>query len=133
LRDKDNLGLLATLGISQGQFPVINIPGRELEHLVDSHPAAGHQSQQQAVSRFHSPEDDLIDDLLFENRPMGDLGRSEQLPEHRGAAGVFKIGIDSISNQVEEGRECSVARPLGRLFGPFGTLPKNDKTSSSLQ
>jgi hypothetical protein len=96
LRDEDDLRLLAAFGISQNQFPVFNIPGRKLEHLADSHPAAGHEFQQQAVSRFHGPEDDLIDDFLFKNRPVGDFGRSEELPEHRGAAGIFNAGIDGI-------------------------------------
>jgi len=96
LGDKDDLGLLTTFGISEDEFPAINIPGTKLEHLADSHPAAGHEFQQQAVSRFHGPEDDLVDDFLFENRPMGDFGRPEKLPEHRGAAGVFNTGIDSV-------------------------------------
>jgi len=132
LWDKDDLCLLAAFGISQDQFPVINIPGPKLKHLADSHPAPGHEFQQQAVSRFHGPEDDLIDDFLFENRPMGDFGRPEKLPEHRGAVGIFNTGIDSIFDQIEEGQEYGIAGSLGGPFGPFGTPLRNDRTSSEL-
>jgi hypothetical protein len=103
LRDENHLELLATFGVPDDQFSAINIPWREIEHLADSHPTTGHKFQHETVSGFHRPENDFVNNLLFKNAPMNDLGRFEHLPEHRGATGILKFWIDGVSDEIEEG------------------------------
>jgi hypothetical protein len=102
LRDKDHFELLATFGIPDDQFPAINIPRRQIEHLADPHPSTGHQFQHKTVSGFDCSENEFVDNLLFQNSPLNNLGRLEQFPQHWDAAWIFKLGIESIFDEIKE-------------------------------
>jgi hypothetical protein len=79
-----------------------NIPWREVEHFADSHATTGHELQHETVPGFHCSENDFVNNLLFQNGPMNDLGRFEHFPEHRGAARILKLWIAGVSDEIEE-------------------------------
>ena len=95
--------LFAAFGVPEGQFPVVDIPGPQLQDLAYSHTASGHQFQHETVSRFDRCEDDFINDIFFDDLPRNDWPCPEHLPEHRAVAGTAKICIDIGSDEVEEG------------------------------
>ena len=49
------------------QLSLLNIRGSEFQHFADSHSTPGHQFQDKSVSWPVCPEDDFIDDVLFNN------------------------------------------------------------------
>jgi len=102
LSDENGLELLATFGVPDDQFSAINIPWREIEHLANSHPTTGHEFQHETVPGFPCSENDFVNNLLFQNGPMNDLGRFEDFPEHRGTTRILKFWIAGVSDEIEE-------------------------------
>jgi hypothetical protein len=113
LRDKNDLGFIATFGIPEDQFSTVNILGDKFEHLTDSHAPTGHKLQHETVSWIRCSENDFVNNLLFQNSPMGNFGRFKQFPEHRGAARIFKFRIDGILDEIKEGCQAGIAGSLG--------------------
>lgn len=69
LGDKNNLMLFTTLWASEGELPVFNISGGQLQNLTDPHPTPSHEFENQSVSWF---------DGAFDNGDLADaktLGR----------------------------------------------------------
>lgn len=71
LGQESNLRFLPTFWVADGNLSFLNIPGLELEDLTDTHAAACHKFEHQAVSWTSRPEDDLIDDILFQDLERG--------------------------------------------------------------
>ena len=75
--------LSAAFRLLQRQLSVLEVIGCELEHLPDPHTPSGHQFQDQPVSDFARPEDDLVNGVLFNDVPVGGNLRAEQFAQHR--------------------------------------------------
>jgi hypothetical protein len=88
-----------------------------LQDLADPHSAPSHQFKHQSVSGFDRAKDDFIHDFLFENSPAGESRRSIELFQHRSIAWASEIGIEVLSDEVEERGQLGVAGPFGCLFG----------------
>ena len=73
----------------------------------------GEPAGRSPVPWFQGPEDDLVYSFLLKNSPRWELGSLEQLPEHGRAAGVFKLGLDGVLDEVEKRSEAAIAGSLG--------------------
>jgi len=61
LWDEYMLPLFAAFGVSERQFPLIDVHGSQFQDLSHSHSTPGHQFQDEPVSGFDRCEDDFID------------------------------------------------------------------------
>jgi hypothetical protein len=71
LGQESNLRFLPAFGISDDNLSFLNIPGLELQDLADTHAAPCHKFEHQPVSWTPGPENDLIDDILFQDLELG--------------------------------------------------------------
>ena len=71
--------LFAAFGVPERQFPVMDIYGHEFQNLAHSHPASGHQLQNDAISWFDCCENDFVDHVFFDDLPGNDGSCSEHL------------------------------------------------------
>ena len=67
LRNKDDLFLFATFGISEHRLSVVNISGGDFQDLAYSHATTGHEFKHEPVSWIFGSQDDLINNLFFQN------------------------------------------------------------------
>ena len=88
LWNEHRLTFLAAFGPPENQLSFLNISGRELKHLTDPHPTAGHEFHDQAVPGSLCLEDDFINLFLFQDARKGIPGVPIQFPNHRNIAGV---------------------------------------------
>ncbi len=117
LGDENNLTLFATLWASEGKFPVFDISRGQLQNLTNSHPTSGHQFKNQPVPGFDGTKDGLIHYFLFQNIPAGESWGSIELFQHRSTARASEIGIEVLSDEIEERGQLGIPSPFGCLFG----------------
>jgi hypothetical protein len=75
-----------------------------------------HELQHETVSHLDGPRDDLVDNVLLVDLPLGQLSRPEKLLQHGGIAGVLELWVQVVTDEVKEGLETGVAGVLGELF-----------------
>lgn len=63
------------------------------------------------------PEDDFIDDILFQDLELCWLTGPEQLSQRWIVTGILNVGIKGIFHEIEKGRQEGEAEFLGVLFG----------------
>ena len=88
-----------------------------MEDFTDPHRTPSHQLKHQSVSGFDRAKDDLIHDFLFEDGPSDESRRTIELFQHRSIAWTPEIGIEILSDEIEERSELGVPGPFGCLFG----------------
>ena len=88
-----------------------------MQDLADPHPAPSHQFKTQPVPGFNRAKDDFVHRFLFKNGPAGKARRSIELFQHRGIAWASEIGIEVLSDEIEERGQLGVAGSFGCLFG----------------
>jgi len=103
LGQESTLQFLPTFGVTDDNLSFLNIPGLELEDLTDPHAAACHELQHQPISCISCPENDLIDQILFEDLERGWFAGSEQLSKCWIVTWIFVFGIDGIFDIIEKG------------------------------
>ncbi len=101
----------------EGEFPVFDIGGGQLQNLTDSHPTPGHQLKNQTIPGFDGTKDVLIHNFFFQNVPAGESGSSIELLQHRSVTGASEIRIEVFDDEVEEGGQLGVPGLLSYLFG----------------
>jgi hypothetical protein len=111
--DEDRFRALTALGISDGEFLVVDIDGKELYDFTYPHASPGHQFQHQTVSYFSCPEDNLVDGLFLMDLPASEFHRPKKFPQHRSVTWVWEQGIQVITDEVEKGFEVEIAGVLG--------------------
>ena len=116
LGDEDHLSGFSTLGILDGKFLFIHIHGNELQDFANPHATPGHKFKHETVPRPGGPEDDLADDNLFVDLPLGLLSRSENLFQHGGVAGVPELCVQIVADEVKESLEIGVTGVFGELL-----------------
>jgi hypothetical protein len=82
LGNEHDLMFPPALGLSQIQLAVLKVTDGELQHLTNTHAPSGHQFQDQTVSDFSRPENDLVNGILFDDVPVCGDFRSKQFPQH---------------------------------------------------
>jgi hypothetical protein len=102
LRKEDRLSFSPAFRISNDDFSILNIHWGELENLTDPHAAASHEFEHDPIPRILRPKYDFIDHIFFQNFELGDLPCFEQLSQRVIVAGILKIRIDRILDEVEE-------------------------------
>ena len=105
LGQKGDLRLFSAFWIPDDSLPVFDILGCEFENLADTHAAPCHKFEHQAVSWTPGPEDDLIDDVFFNNFELGWLPCPEKLSEGRIITWILEIRIDRIFDEIEKGSQ----------------------------
>ena len=113
LGDENNLTLFTTLWASEGEFPVFDIGGGQLQNLTDPHPTPGHEFKNQSVSWFDGAKDGLIHYFLFQDVPAGESWGSIEFLQHRGVTGASETGIEVFDDEVEEGGQLGVPGLFG--------------------
>ena len=121
-RNEHDFILPAALGADQKQFAVLEIHHSEFEHFPDPHAAPGHKFKHQPVSYVVSQEDNLINNIFFQDTPVPALGVPERLSQNRGIAGIYERGIIRVLDKIEEGFKQGILEMLGRLFLAFCVL-----------
>jgi len=127
LRYEDDFHFSATFWGLDEQFPVIDIFHLELKHLSDPHTAPGHEFQNKSISWIFTPENDLVDDILFEDCPLAASAGSERLGQNRCVAWIREGEVDVVSDEIEERLEDGVLESLGGLLLPIGTSGQEGK------
>ena len=102
LWDEDNFSFLAALGGSESELSILNITGNQFQYLADPHPTPGHQLKDQPVPGFDGAENDFVNHFLFQDGPADWSRGSIQLLQHRGIAWASEIGIEVLSDEIEE-------------------------------
>ena len=120
LRDVYDLGFPATFRLRQGDFSVLDINRSDLQHLPDSHTALGHQFHHKPVPWIGCPENDLINQVLFNDFPLFRPAGPEYFPQNRRIAGILDLKVDGVADVIEEGLEARIAVSFGGLFGALG-------------
>jgi hypothetical protein len=120
LRDVYDLGFSATFWLRQCDFAVFDINRSDLQHLPDSHAALGHQFHHEPVTWIGGSENDLINQVFFNDFPLLRTAGPEHFPQYRRVAGILDLKVDGISDVIEEGLEARIAVSFGGLFGSFG-------------
>ena len=67
-----------------------------------------------------SSENDFVNRILFQDKPLAALGDSKCLLQHRIFAGIDKRWIRRVFDEIEEGLKKGVFETLGGLFLPLG-------------
>lgn len=116
LRDEDYLPFSPAFLCPDEQFPIIDIFHLELEHLSDPHTAPGHEFQNKSIARIFAPENHLVNDILFEYRPLAASAGPERLGQNRRVAWIREGEIDVVSDEIEERLEDGVLEALGGLL-----------------
>jgi hypothetical protein len=101
LRNEHHLMLPAAFGPRNISFR----PWRSLAVSLSTSPIRfppGHQSQDQPVTNFGRPENDLVHSILFEDVPIGGDFWMERLPHHRRIAGILKIRAQVVVHEIEK-------------------------------
>lgn len=102
-RNEDNFCLFAAFRISNDEFSALDISGRQVQYLTDSHPSPGHEFEHQTISRVGGSEDDLVDNFLFNGVPVINLRRSEEFLYHGCVAGILQAVIKAFPDEIEKG------------------------------
>ena len=89
-------------GLPEDQFAILNVIHGEFQHLTDPHASPGHQFKHQPVADFDCPKNDLINGFLFDDFPSGDHSFPRQLADHRCIAGIPRVGIDVVFDEIEK-------------------------------
>jgi hypothetical protein len=76
----------------------------DLEYLSDTHPAAGHQFQNQSVAGFGCPKNDFINGVLFDDFPSGYYPLFIEFSDHGYIARIGQARLYVVSYEIEEGR-----------------------------
>lgn len=71
LGQEGDLRFFAAFWVSDYNLPVFDIVWFEFQDLADTHAAPCHKFEHQAVSWTPCPENDLIDDILFQDFELG--------------------------------------------------------------
>ena len=100
---------LPLLGSLRCQLSFIHVGRGQFEDFPDPHSPSGHQFQNQSISRFERSENDFIQDLLFQDFPLGDFRNLEEFSHHRVVAGVLQGGFVIVLDEIEEGAEVGIA------------------------
>ena len=122
VREKDHLGALAALGLPDEGLAVFDIVGRKLQDLPDAHAPAGHELQHEPIALVRRPEDDLVNDVLFQDLGLAELLAAEHLTQSLVVAGILKFRFEGVSDEIEEGRQKREPQSLCGRFGPRGQL-----------
>jgi hypothetical protein len=94
------LGLFSALGISNDSLPVFDIFGCDFENLADPHARAGHEFENEAIPGIGRSEDDLINDVFFNNLKLDWLPCPEKLSEGRIIAWFPEFRIDRVMDEI---------------------------------
>jgi len=113
---KNYLCAFSAFGVPDSQLLIIHIQGGKLQDLPHPHATSGHEFQHEAVAHFGGSENDLVNDFLFMDLPLGQLSRSKELFQHGGFTGILELSVQIIADKVKEGLEIGVARVLGELL-----------------
>jgi hypothetical protein len=117
LGQESNLGFLAAFGVSDYNLPVFDIVWSEFQDLADTHAAPCHKFEHQAVSWISSSENDLIDDILFQDLELGWFAGFEQFTKGGIITWVLEIRIDRIFDEIEKGSQKGESQFLCALLG----------------
>jgi len=102
LRNEYMLTSFSTFGVLERKLPVLYISRSQFQHFSDSHPTPGHQFQDESVSWLVCPEDDFIDDVLFNNFPRGNGFCLEHFTQNWSGTWVVEIWVDVGCDEVEK-------------------------------
>ena len=102
------------------QFSILNIIERQFQHLTYSHPTPGHEFKDQSISNFGCSENNLIHSFFFNDIPTNGNFRPEQFTHHRHIAGVLKIQIKVVCQEIEKRGKMGKSHPFGLWFSAFG-------------
>ena len=122
LRDVYDLGFPATFRLRQCDFSVLDINRPDLQYLPDSHTTLCHQFHHKPVSRIGCSENDLINQVLFDDFPLFRPAGPEYFPQNRRVAGILNLKVNGVADVIEEGLEAGVAVSFRGLFGTLGEL-----------
>ena len=103
LGQEGDLRLFSAFWIPNDSLPVFDILRCEFENLADTHATPCHELQHQPISCISCPENDLIDQILFEDLERGWFAGSEQLSKCWIVTWIFVFGIDGIFDIIEKG------------------------------
>jgi hypothetical protein len=115
LRQKDRLGLLATLWIVHQDLSAIDILDTDIEHFANPGSAPCLQFQKKPVPQALAMEDHLVDGLLRDNLSLRFPGLAEGLSHQRRIQWVGKVWLVICDDEIEKGFQLRVAVSLGGL------------------
>jgi hypothetical protein len=73
----------------------------------------GHEFKHQTIPYLGSAEDDLVNGLFLMDLPTPQFFRPKEFLQHGRVARIWKLGIQVIADEVEEGFEVGIAGVLG--------------------
>jgi hypothetical protein len=109
LRDKDDFMLVAAFWRLQDKFLVLKVLLSEFQDLSDPHPPAGHQLKNQPVPDLCGSENDLIDNILFDDFPFRCHLVAVKISDHGHIAWINRIRLDVVTDKVEKAGQLRVS------------------------
>jgi hypothetical protein len=92
---------------------IIDIRIPKVQDFAHPHATSSHEFQHQTVSYFDGAKDDLVDGLFLMNLPTGQFPQPKEFLQYRCIAGIRKLSIQVITDEVEEAFEVGIAGVFG--------------------
>jgi hypothetical protein len=120
LWNKNNLSFPPAFGFPKIQLSILDISCCQFKYLTNSHPASGHQLDNESISGFVDPENNLIDHIFLNNGPCLGFGFFKQFFKGRSITRILKFGIKCVYDKIKKGSEVGIPVALSGLFVALG-------------
>jgi len=112
--------LPSAFGLLNDQFAILEIPQSELQHFSDPHTASCHQFQYEPITGFGGSENDIVHSLLFDDFPFRSHALPVKLADHRRVAWIYKVEIQIVADEIEEGTNVGITDAFDAGLVSFG-------------